>query len=99
MQDRAVGRATLRPEVMGSAAATAGSDPATSRLRQALRDPREKVLEQLENANSSQMDWVLPANVSERVAAPLLVQIFSVHPSATAMANRWVQEKELQRNH
>jgi hypothetical protein len=99
MQDRAVGRATTRAECVGSAAATAGSDPATSRLRQALRDPRAKVLEQLESASSSQVDWVLPANVEERVAAPLLVQIFSVHPSATAMANRWVQEKELQRNH
>ena len=45
------------------------------------------------------VDWSLPANVSERVAPPLLVQIFSTHPSATQMAQRWVQDKQLERNH
>ena len=82
-----------------SAAATAGSgDVDTARLRDALRDPHERVLEQLEGLKPA-VDWSLPANVSERVAPPLLVQIFSTHPSATQMAQRWVQDKQLERNH
>ena len=82
-----------------NAAATAGSgDVDTARLRDALRDPRERVLEQLEGLKPA-VDWSLPANVSERVAPPLLVQIFSTHPSATQVAQRWVQDKQLERNH
>eukprot|EP00972_Heterocapsa_arctica_P043152 6362637-Heterocapsa_arctica.AAC.1 len=77
MTDRAGGRPAPRVEEASSTAATSGSDPATARLRQALRDPREKVLEQLESAKASTVDWVLPANIVERVASPLLVQIFS----------------------
>ena len=82
-----------------SAAATAGSgDVDTARLRDALRDPRERVLEQLEGLKQA-VDWSFPANVSERVALPLLVQIFSTRPSATQMAQRWAQDKQLERNH
>ena len=84
--------------VRSSAAATAGSEVDTARLRDALRDPRERVLEQLEGLKPA-VDWSLPANISERVAPPLLVQIFSTHPSATQMAQRWVQDKQLERNH
>ena len=81
-----------------SACATSGSDVDTARLRDALRDPRERVLEQLEGLKPA-VDWSPPANVSERVAPPLLVQIFSTHPSATQMAQWWVQDKQLERNH
>ena len=82
-----------------SAPATAGSsDLDTARLRDALRDPRERILEQLQGLKPT-VDWSLPANISERVAPPLLVQIFSTHPSATQMAQRWVQDKQLERNH
>eukprot|EP00972_Heterocapsa_arctica_P038865 5726972-Heterocapsa_arctica.AAC.1 len=41
----------------------------------------------------------MPANLTEGAAPPFLMQIFSAHPSAAAMAQRWAQEKQLERNH
>ena len=70
----------------------------TQRLREMLRDPREKVIEQLETF-SKDVDWQLPANVAERVAPHLLVQIFSDNTSVKEMAAKWIQAKQLERNH
>ena len=109
MMDRAAGPSTRTtaqaapassspPPPASSTGATSGSEIAVGALRDALRDPREKVLEQLEGIKSK-VEWSLPANVSERVAPPLLVQVFSQHPSCSAMASRWIQEKQLERNH
>ena len=82
-----------------STAATAGSESSdAARLRESLRDPRERVLEQLQHVKPK-VDWTMPANIVERVAPPLLAQIFSQHPSAVAMCQRWIQEKQLERNH
>ena len=81
-----------------SAGATAGSDVDAARLQDALRDPRERVLEQLEGFKPA-VDWSFTANISERVAPLLLAQISSTRPSATQMAPRWVQDRQLERNH
>ena len=81
--------------------ATAGSSEGTfevARLKEALRDPRERVLGQLERYQKD-AQWTLPGNLSEKVAPHLLLQIFSVYPSAAAMGNRWIQDKQLERNH
>ena len=67
-------------------------------MKDVLRDPREKVIDQLA-AYKKDGDWHLPANVAERVAPGLLLQIFSQHTTATQMANRWIQDKQLERNH
>ena len=69
-----------------------------SRLKETLRDPRERVVEQLEKYRKDST-WSLPPNISERVAPALLLQVFSSQPSANAMTTRWIQEKQQERNH
>ena len=66
-------------------------------LKESLRDPRAKVLDQLERHTPN--GWEVPGNLSERVAPHLLQQIFANHPSAASHATRWIQDKQLERNH
>ena len=40
-----------------------------------------------------------PANVKERVAPGLLVQVYSHHGSAVKFAREWTRSKELEKNH
>ena len=70
----------------------------SERLQEALRDHRSKVLDQLKSYKK-ETEWAMPANITERVDPHLLVQMFSPHPSAEKMAQAWIQEKQLERNH
>ncbi|CAK0814918.1 unnamed protein product, partial [Prorocentrum cordatum] len=67
-------------------------------LREALRDPRERLL-----ANLSKIDapptFTLPAGLTSRVAPELLVQTYGKYGSMVKFATDWVRLKELNRNH
>jgi hypothetical protein len=81
----------------------AGPSPPTSDDEQTDDTASDHLIETLQSRvlmlEKTHARSAVPANIVERMSLPFLLQIFSVHPNLTSMANRWVQEKELQRNH
>ena len=69
-----------------------------SKLRDALDDPKAKLLSNLEKL-SGDVDWKLPAGVTHRIAPGLLVKTYSRYGSFTRFGRSWVADKELERNH
>ena len=96
--DHSAHPAPKEEEKPGVVSLTSLGIPEAERLKETLRDPRERVIEQLQHYKKDS-GWSLPPNISEKVAPALLLQIFSSFPSTSAMANRWIQEKQLERNH
>ena len=69
-----------------------------SKLRDALDDPKAKLLSNLEKL-SGEVEWKLPAGVTHRIAPGLLVKTYSRYGSFTRFGRAWVADKELERNH
>ena len=75
-----------------------GSWVDVSSLRDALTDPKQRLLDNLEKLNG-EVNWRLPAGMAQRVAPPFLVRTYARYGSAVRFAKSWVQEKQLDRNH
>ena len=69
-----------------------------SKFRDALDDPKAKLLSNLETL-SGEVEWKLPAGVTQRIAPGLLVKTYSRYGSFTRFGRAWVSDKELERNH
>jgi len=67
-------------------------------LKEAMEDPKQRLVENLERLKEEPL-FSLPANVKERVAPGLLVQIYTHAGSAVQFAKEWIHSKELEKNH
>ena len=67
-------------------------------LKEAMNDPKQRLIENFERLKEEPL-FTLPANVKERVAPGLLVQIYTHAGSAVQFAKEWIRSKELEKNH
>ena len=93
---------SLFPTLVGSAdtssAGTSASWVDLGPLRDALRDPKERLLANLETLKKD-VTFKMPGQVKERIAPGLLVQIYSEFGTAERFAKDWIRSKELEKNH
>ena len=88
----------------GSTRSSSGGSPSSgswvdvSMLRDALQDPKQRLLENLESL-SGEINWKLPAGTDQRVAPNLLVKLYSKYGSACRFARSFIDEKQLERHH
>ena len=67
-------------------------------LRESLKDPRLRLMENLSKLKSAP-SFELPPGLTARVAPDLLVQTFGKYGSMGKFATDWVKQKELYKNH
>ena len=67
-------------------------------LQISLRDPRERLLKNLEKLTGV-VDWKLPPGRTARIAPELLIQIYSEYGTMAKFAEAWIRTKELEKNH
>jgi hypothetical protein len=87
---------TVSHEMSGSSAGSTSWVDLT-KIRESMRDPKEKLIENLEKLTGT-VSWRLPAGSSQRVAPSFLVKVFKNHGSVTSFTHKLIADKQIDKH-